>query len=326
MDVNAKDRSLDENVKEITLDDKTENMLLDDDSEEVSLDNNVKDIKVNNCKKKLHIEDYFQIMLIIYLIFILLLLTLGIVSFKVGNTLPNDSDVFLIAGKNPSTNSENEVQKWESSKKVDIFKTDYVNDENVVIVASATGDKIFAPGSTAKYKFSMLNNANSAIVYEIDVNFILRIGNQKEEMDNFPFKVRLYNDSGDYLIGSEDELEYINDAKLIKHLNVLGKTSYEEFTLEVKWAYEGESDELDTQLGNYSSKDGVTLTFEINSSAEESVISSLEGGTKIDVEKEHTSKIILILLWIILLIINILILAYFGYIWFLYKKKKNNNE
>lgn len=274
----------------------------------------------DNAKKNEAYRNQIWIMFIIHLVFTLLLLTVGIISLVVGNTFPKDTDAFIIVGKNSQTNSTEETVKWENQTRIDLFKINYVNDENVTTVASANGDKIFAPGAVIKYTFTMLNNANISLVYEVDVNFILKIGNEKEEVNNFPFKVRLYNDYGDYLIGSENEWEYITNAE-VKHLGNLGTNSYENYNLEICWEYDGENDDFDTQLGDYSSEKNVTILLEINSSAEESLV-SLEGGTKIDVKKEYVSNILSKWLWFILLIINILILVFFYLVWFKNYKRK----
>lgn len=58
---------------------------------------------------------------------------------------------------------------------------------------------------------------------------------------------------------------------------IVGASSYEQFTLEIMWAFEG-NDELDTAIGNAAAKSSVDLKFKIDSYAEENFNPSAQGG------------------------------------------------
>lgn len=278
------------------------------------------DTKPNGTRRQ-----WIWIMLMVNIVFILLLIAIGIIALQVGNVLPNNTDIIFVVGKNPSVEigdtGENGVKKWETGKNVDLFCASYVNGEGVTTVASQNGEKLFAPGVTAKYAFTMLNNGNMAVVSETDVDLVLKVGGESSDASGFPLKVRLYNGSGEYLIGGENEWVGIGDAALIKHVDVLGASSYESYVLELYWAYEGGSDELDTQLGNYSAEKGVTLTMKINSYAEESPDPTLQGGTKIEVQGKEEYGGTVRYLWLILLMVNIAVLVF--YIAWLMNKRVN---
>lgn len=272
------------------------------------MDNNVNTNKYQNL---------IWIMLLVHIIFILMLLVVGMSSYKVGNTLPTDSDVFIVGTS--SSNNEDEIQKWETKTKVDIFKTSYVDGENNMFVVSSTDEKVFAPGTTTNYKFTMLNQSDTAIIYDTSINFVLKINNEVTSLDNLPFMVRLSCDNGEYIIGDENKLENICIVKGVKHPGILGSNSFSNYNLEISWPYEGNNDLIDTWLGDKSNENGVTLTLEINANAEESDISSLVGGTKLEVDDNNSKQDSS---WIILLIINIIILIFFYIIWLSNHKRK----
>lgn len=261
-------------------------------------------------------------MLMVDVVFILLLIAIAIVAMRVGNVLPDNTDIIFVVGKSTSfETSDGDGQKWESGKKVDIFNARYVNSEGVATVASQNGDKLFAPGATVTYGFTLMNNGNVAVVYELDADLVLKVGGTATDASDFPLLVRLYNNEGDYLIGDENEWENIGDAGLVKHPSVLGASSYETYTLELYWAYEGGDDELDTQLGNYSAEKGVTLTFKMESYAEEASDPTLGGGIRVETEGKEEFGGTIRWLWFILLLVNCAILVF--YIAWLLNKRSN---
>ena len=274
---------------------------------------------------------YVRIMLMVNIVFILLLVTLGVLALRVSNVLPEDQDIFFVVGKNPSFElSDGEGKQWKNETNVNIFKSNYENGEGVATVISQNGDKIIAPGSTSSYKFAMYNNGNMAVMYETDVDFSLIIKGMENEEIVFPLKVRLYTDSGKYIVGTETEWANINDVKIDAYLSQLGASSYESFTLEVKWDYEGGNDELDTLLGNMSAEQGnngedkgVAVNLSINTYAEEHVDPTAKGGTPIDAEGQDNVEYggTVRWLWFILLFINIGMLLF--YIAWLLNKRAN---
>lgn len=274
---------------------------------------------------------YVRIMLMVNIVFILLLVTLGVLALRVSNVLPEDQDIFFVVGKNPSFEiGDGEGKQWKNETTVNIFKSDYKNGEGMATVISQNGDKVIAPGSTSSYKFAMYNNGNMAVMYETDVDFSLIIKGMENEDIVFPLKVRLYTDSGKYIVGTETEWVNINDVKIDAYLSQLGASSYESFTLEVKWDYEGGNDELDTLLGNMSAEQGnngedkgVAVNLSINTYAEEHVDPTAKGGTPIDAEThgdmEHGGTVRW--LWFVLLFINVGMLLF--YVAWLLNKRTN---
>lgn len=257
---------------------------------------------------------WIWIMLLVNIVLLLLLMLLGIIALKVGNYLPEGTDIIFIVGKDPSV-EEGEEDIWESGKEVTIFKANYVNGEGETTVVSQDGTKLIAPGTQSTYKFTMYNNGNIAVVYEIDLDFILKIGDKIQNEFIFPLKARLLIENGNYLIGDETEWVNVADATLSKHVSVLGARSYETFVLELLWEFDGGNDALDTMYGDASAEKGVKLTLGINTYAEEHIDPAATGGTRVDIS-EKSERIEQRVLWIIILLLSAIIIV--GYIlWFI---------
>ena len=227
-------------------------------------------------------RQWVWIMLMVNIVFVLLLMTLGIIALRVGNYLPENTDILFIVGKNPEVNvGDGEQKKWETGKDVHIFDSAYSNGTDHPTVVSQDGTALIAPGVVTSYQFTMHNSGNMAVLYQTDLDFTLKIGGEKQKNYDFPLEVRLKTQSGEYLIGDEDEWVNVSHAILSQHVSLLGAYSYETFTLELMWRFEGGNDELDTMYGDTSSEKGVTLTMGINTYAEEHVEPEAKGGISI---------------------------------------------
>jgi hypothetical protein len=266
-----------------------------------------KQIQVN---KKEERRSWIWIMLMVNIVFILLLMTLGIIALQTGNKLPEGTDILFIVGKSPSV-EVGDGKKWEAGQEVDIFKANYVNGQGQTTVLSQDGTAVIAPGTEMEYKFSMYNNGNMAVVYETDIDFTLTVGDETLKQYTFPLKVKLYTQNGAYLIGSKTEYEYVQDATVSAHVSQLGANSYETFVLQLLWEFDGGNDELDTLFGDKAVESGVSLKLGINTYAEEHIDPTAQGGTKIEVEGTEEYGGTIRWLWMILLFINAGILLFY---------------
>lgn len=253
---------------------------------------------------------WIWIMLMTNIVFILILLTLSIIALRVNNVLPEDTDILFIVGKKPSV-EVGDKDKWQAGKEVDIFSASYKNGEGVVTVLSDNGDSVIAPGTTATYEFSMYNNGNVAVFYQTDVSFILSIADIKQDKFDFPLSVRLKTQTDDYLIGDSETWVNVNEATKYNYVRVLGAYSYETFTLELMWAFEGGNDELDTMFGNQAVTDGIDLKFGINTYAEEHIDPTAKGGTIVEGKEKAEIGGTIRWLWIMLLILNVTIIIFY---------------
>lgn len=257
-------------------------------------------------------RQWVWIMLMVNIVFVLLLMTLGIIALRVGNYLPENTDILFIVGKNPEVNvGDGEQKKWETGKNVHIFDSAYSNGTDHPTVVSQDGTSLIAPGVVTSYQFTMHNSGNMAVLYQTDLDFTLKIGGEKQKNYDFPLEVRLKTQSGEYLIGDEDEWVNVSHAILSQHVSLLGAYSYETFTLELMWRFEGGNDELDTMYGDTSSEKGVTLTMGINTYAEEHVEPEAKGGIPIEVEGKKEYGGTIRWLWMIMLFINAAVLVFY---------------
>ena len=259
-------------------------------------------------------KQWVYIMLMVNIVFILLLMTLGIIALRVGNTLPEGVDVLFIVGKNPSVDFEDGNEgggKWKSGKNVDMFKAQYENGEGTPTVVSQDGTKLIAPGTKTTYRFTMNNDGNMAVDYFTDLDFVLKIGNETVTDYQFPLQVRLLTDRGEYLIGNENTYEQVAKASLDQYRSILGAKSFETFELQLIWLFEGGNDELDTLYGDSSAEKGVTLTLTINTIAEESLDPTAQGGTKMEVEGTEEYGGTIRWLWLVMLMVNTAIIVFY---------------
>jgi hypothetical protein len=250
-------------------------------------------------------------MLMVNIVFILLLMTLGIIALRVGNSLPEGTDILFIVGKNPSVEFEDEGGKWQTGKTTDIFQAEYKNGEGKSVVVSQDGTKVIAPGVKTSYKFTMQNTGNMAVNYQTDLEFVLKIGDEIQENYEFPLKVKLLNDRGEHIIGDETEWVNVQDAVLYSYPALLGANSYENFEFVLNWEFDGGNDDLDTLYGDLAAEKGVTLTLKIKTYAEEAPDPAAQGGNRIEVEGTPEYGGTIRWLWLTLLMINAGILVFY---------------
>ncbi len=177
-------------------------------------------------------------------------------------------------------------------------------------MASQQGNKLFAPGTTAQYTFAMQNDGNVAVDYLTDLQLVLQVSGNAVDGSDFPIKVRLFNDKGDYLIGSSDSYTSVSQAVNKGYLGLLGANSFDVYTLELHWPFNG-NDDVDSALGNLAHQVDVSLTLNINVYAEESADPTAQGGNKVnDIGNQEYGGTVR-WLWLILLIINCSVLIFY---------------
>ena len=207
---------------------------------------------------------------------ILILLTLGVFALRFGDFLPEGTDIHIITPKDPSFEMRDD-EIWETNAEIDIFSFKYVNGENVVTVLSQDGSDVIAPGTTSEYDFSMYNDGNMAMKYELSFSFTLSVKGEKTDVKIFPLSIRLKNSSNSYVIGDANSWKKLKTGEMGIYKGVLGASSYERFFLEICWEFDG-NDELDTVVGSQSAKDPIDLKFNIHTFAETHTNPSTQGG------------------------------------------------
>ena len=121
--------------------------------------NNTNTPTQNNKSNKLNIT----IKVLIIVLIILVLLSLGILLVRLGDFLPNNTDIFFIEPKIADTELSDDGKVWELDTKVDIFKVEEKNEKGEFSVISKDGNKVIAPGMEGNYSFQIKNLGNVAV-------------------------------------------------------------------------------------------------------------------------------------------------------------------
>lgn len=152
---------------------------------------------------------------------------------------------------------------WGTNTRVEIFKTEYENGSANITVASSNGDKVIAPGTENSYTFKLKNTHTVAMDYTVTVNAYCT----PAEIE-LPVVCRLSrSDDAKWISGDESSWETVEEFDGASDAAILSGESYVTYTLDWQWPFEGD-DGYDTMLGNLAAEQDLTLTIEINTSAE----------------------------------------------------------
>ncbi len=214
---------------------------------------------------------------------LLLAATGAVVAMRIGGFLPANADVLFLTPREPNAEASDDQKDWDDTTSVEIFSAEYKNAAGEVVVKSLVDDEaVIAPGTEQSYKFYLKNTGNVALDYSILLDPKFMIDYQETSLEGMPFEVRIHNQHGTYLIGSEDEWVNMNDVEPIVDQGIVGKNSYYSYVLEWRWLFETGDDERDTMLGNLSVNQPVAMTLDIGTTAEESIRTNGTGGSSLE--------------------------------------------
>ena len=152
---------------------------------------------------------------------------------------------------------------WQSETEVEIFRLSYENGEGSIIVKSEDGaDKLIAPGMSNKYEFTLENNGDTALDYNLTMEAWV-----EGTALHLPVKACVRDYTNKYLLGSEDRKEDVLELNTVNEDSVLGSGRYASYTLEWEWPFEQGIDEYDTMLGNLAVDGDLTLNIRIKTMA-----------------------------------------------------------
>jgi len=211
---------------------------------------------------------------------VLLVLTAVVLFLRLGSFLPNDIDVLFLTPRNAKLELADDYQNWDNRTTIQLFSAEYVNEDGEVVVQNLVDDgALIAPGVETSYKFYVKNTGNVALDYAIALDPKFIIASEHSNVEGIPFEVRVYNQHGTYLIGSENEWVSVDDAELVIDSGIVGKNSYYSYVFEWRWKYESGNDRLDTSLGNLAIHQPVVLALDIGTIASESSDVKAQGGS-----------------------------------------------
>ena len=282
--------------------------------------NNTVGSNTNNGNKKFSNASLYLKSLCIALL-VLFFLSLLVLVIRIGDYLPNYTDIIFIEPKEPSLQITDDKKVWEGETEIEIFSISHTNNNNVITVMSGSGDNVIAPGMEGFYKFCFNNVGNMAIDYDCDITVYFTGLNENFDSSVLPFKVRLKDFNGEYVIGGDDEWAPISELANYSDEKTIGKNSYIYYVLEWSWPFESGNDELDTYLGNHTLTNPLKLVVEIDAYAVQSADYDGGGGIPFDTSDPRTGGNIVPVPYIILNIIVFAILAYL-----IYHELKKNKE
>lgn len=278
------------------------------------MDNNTNNSSFSNKMK-------FVVKGLLIALIILFLLSLVVLIIRIGNFLPNGTDILFIEPKDPEFVMEDDKQVWGGETDIEIFSISSTNGAGEVTVLSGTGDSIIAPGMDGYYKFSFKNIGNIAIDYECNIKASFEGKGIEFIEEELPFNIRLKDYNGNYVIGNDNEWESV--SKLVEYYDeqTVGKNCYVYYELEWRWAFESGNDELDTLLGNMSAESDIKLIVSISVDAVQSANLDAEGGLGFSTEDPRTGGNIVPVPYILLNLLILIILASLIYIKIMKDKK-----
>ncbi len=166
--------------------------------------------------------------------------------------------------RHPDFESGGEGGSWEGSASVDLFKDVYTNAAGDVIIESANGDKVVAPGASNTYDFTMKNTGNISLDYSITLvtDFAL-------EGITLPFQLRLRNGE-EWIVGGDESWEPAAELASVTLKGRLESGKYTTYTLEWRWPYETSADDErlladlnDTLIGDSAVSADVDFSLDI---------------------------------------------------------------
>lgn len=163
--------------------------------------------------------------------------------------------------------------EWKRKTSVEIFKISYENSETTVTVQSDDGDKLIAPGTENSYVFKLKNPGEVAMDYTVTIDAVF----SPAEIQ-IPIQARLSRYDGKWITGSRENFDTVEALDAAKDNATLGAGRYTYYVLDWCWPYEGDTDELDTLLGNMATEQDLTFTITINTIARASDDPNAGGG------------------------------------------------
>lgn len=199
--------------------------------------------------------------------------------------------------------TEDEQVVWATETKVDIFKSVYENDQQVIVAASDNGDKLIAPGLSNTYTFYLRNTGNVNLHYTMTMEAYVTPGDV-----TIPINARLTRHDKKWLAGTPDQFVDMLELNGVYDSSTLAPDRYTYYTLEWEWPYEGD-DTLDTLLGDRAVNEDLAVTLVIHTKGS---ATDLPAGGIISPDTGDTNDIglwvaaalgscaVLILLWIVI--------------------------
>lgn len=128
----------------------------------------------------------------------------------------------------------------------EIFKFSYDETGKVTVIGpEGNTDKLFAPGTSNLYQFTLANTGDVAVDYYMEMEAYYT-GTDLW----IPIEARVWDYNNKYLVGSPDNKVDVLELNTVEERGELGAGRYAVYNLEWEWPFERGDDIYDTMLGD----------------------------------------------------------------------------
>ena len=147
---------------------------------------------------------------------------------------------------------------------IGLFQMEYSGDTGEITVSGINGSKdVVAPGTENEYILRLKNEDN------IDIRYVLTIEQDFFTTSKVPLEVKLSDEYGNYLLGSEYEWVDIQEVNDLVYKGRIRVGEFQSLFFSWRWKFEG-NDTYDTYLGNLEDEvtAGVNVAFLLDSTSD----------------------------------------------------------
>ena len=162
--------------------------------------------------------------------------------------IPDVTDVTAADGTIETYTSEDEKHnpEFHMEAEEEIFKFSYDETGKVTVIGpEGNEDKLFAPGTSNLYQFTLANTGDVALDYYMTMEAYY-VGTDLW----IPIEARVWDYNNKYLVGSPDNKVDVLELNKVEESAELGAGRYAVYNLEWEWPFERGDDAYDTMLGN----------------------------------------------------------------------------
>lgn len=239
----------------------------------------------------------FSILMLSVVTVLTTILVINVMFINYGPSIEGGNNI--VAEPLPSTGIGEDKYQFGDEMEVDIFGLYFLEEG----VSSSDGSNVIAPGTRNEHTFYVINNFDFAIDYTLTYSSFFG------EDTVLPLLVRLRNDEGVYLIGSKDAYAEIEDLHEIVDHNTVGANRYHYYVFEWYWPFERGDDVGDTNLGNLTITEDLSITLEIDMGAIASEDVDSKDGIPLPTSKEVVAGQTLATGGVVLLALLIVVLS-----------------
>lgn len=228
-------------------------------------------------------------------------------------SFPLSQDYISDSSKNGGLSVSDSEQTWTTNTTVNIFEH---NDPRVSTDGTGSANHTIAPGTENNYVFSLNNDKEYAIKYNLNIS-----GENDSEYE-IPVMVQVLDVNGNSLSGDMKSIKELNSISSDGNVKPYSSTQYQ---IRWKWDFENGTDDYDTFLGNKAIDEEIACHINISVISEydydESSVESDSSDTPSDSSTIKTSDNRNFALYIVISIFSAITIALI----IIFRKKHNGD-